>query len=58
MGKHSPSAIASGAGFAADIWIRIDKAVKKGVINRGTADRKKSRLAIALNKATAAAPAK
>ncbi len=29
MGKHSPSAIASGAGFAADIWIRIDKAVKK-----------------------------
>lgn len=32
----------------------LDKAVKKGVIKRGTADRKKSRLAIALNKATAA----
>jgi len=33
----------------------LDKAVKKGVIKRGTADRKKSRLTIALNKATAAA---
>ena len=35
----------------------LDKAVKKGVIKRATADRKKSRLAIALNKATAAAAA-
>ncbi len=33
---------------------QLDKAVKKGVIKRGTADRKKSRLTIALNKATAA----
>lgn len=32
----------------------LDKAVKKGVIKRGTANRKKSRLALALNKATAA----
>lgn len=32
----------------------IDKAVKKGVLKRGTADRKKSRLALALNRATAA----
>lgn len=32
----------------------LDKAVKKGVIKRNTADRKKSRLAIALNRATAA----
>ncbi len=31
----------------------LDKAVKKGVIKRNTADRKKSRLTIALNKATA-----
>ena len=29
----------------------LDKAVKKGVIKRGTADRKKSRLTLALNKA-------
>ncbi|MSU26947.1 MAG: 30S ribosomal protein S20 [Pedosphaera sp.] len=36
----------------------LDKAVKKGVIKRNTADRKKSRLTIALNKATAAAAAK
>ena len=35
----------------------FDKAVKKGVIKRGTADRKKSRLALALNRATAAAAA-
>lgn len=34
----------------------LDKAVKKGVIKRNTANRKKSRLTIALNKA--AAPAK
>lgn len=33
----------------------LDKAVKKGVIKRGTADRKKSRLTLALNKALAAA---
>ncbi|MFM8469204.1 MAG: 30S ribosomal protein S20 [Limisphaerales bacterium] len=33
----------------------LDKAAKKGVIKRGTADRKKSRLTIALNKAMAAA---
>lgn len=33
----------------------LDKAVKKGVLKRNTADRKKSRLTIALNKATAAA---
>lgn len=33
----------------------LDKAVKRGVIKRNTADRKKSRLTIALNKATAAA---
>lgn len=33
----------------------LDKAVKKGVMKRNTADRKKSRLTIALNKATAAA---
>ena len=32
----------------------LDKAVKKGVVKRGTADRKKSRLALALNRATAA----
>lgn len=32
----------------------LDKAVKKGVIKRGTADRKKSRLTLALNRATAA----
>ncbi len=32
----------------------LDKAVKKGVIKRGTADRKKSRLTLALNKAKAA----
>ena len=32
----------------------LDKAVKKGVVKRGTANRKKSRLALALNKATAA----
>jgi len=31
----------------------LDKAVKKGVIKRGTADRKKSRLALALNRVTA-----
>ncbi|MEN9572564.1 MAG: Ribosomal protein [Verrucomicrobiota bacterium] len=36
----------------------LDKAVKKGVVKRGTADRKKSRLTIALNKATAATAAK
>lgn len=38
----------------------LDKAVKKGVIKRATANRKKSRLALALNRATAAAatPAK
>ena len=36
----------------------LDKAVKKGVIKRGTANRKKSRMTIALNKATASAPAK
>lgn len=35
----------------------LDKAVKKGVIKRNTANRRKSRLAIALNKATAAAAA-
>jgi small subunit ribosomal protein S20 len=35
----------------------LDKAVKKGVVKRNTADRKKSRLTIALNKATAAAAA-
>ena len=34
---------------------QLDKAVKKGVIKRGTADRKKSRLSLALNRATAAA---
>jgi small subunit ribosomal protein S20 len=33
----------------------LDKAVKKGVVKRNTADRRKSRLTIALNKATAAA---
>ena len=33
----------------------LDKAVKNGVIKRGTADRKKSRLTLALNRATAAA---
>jgi len=31
----------------------LDKAVKKGVIKRGTADRKKSRLALALNRVAA-----
>ena len=36
----------------------LDKSVKKGVIKRGTADRKKSRLALALNRATAAAAKK
>ena len=35
---------------------KLDKAVKKGVIKRNTANRKKSRLALALNRA-AAAPA-
>ena len=35
----------------------LDKAVNKGVIKRNTADRKKSRLTIALNTATAAATA-
>jgi small subunit ribosomal protein S20 len=34
---------------------QLDKAVKNGVIKRGTADRKKSRLTLALNRATAAA---
>ncbi len=33
----------------------LDKAVKKGVIKRETADRKKSRLTLTLNRATAAA---
>lgn len=32
----------------------MDKAAKKGVIKKGTVDRKKSRLAIQLNKAAAA----
>ncbi len=35
----------------------LDKAVKKGVIKRGTANRKKSRLSLALNRANAAAAA-
>lgn len=35
----------------------IDKAAKKGVIPKGRADRKKSRLAKRLNKAAAAKPA-
>ncbi len=35
---------------------QLDKAVKKGVVKRGTADRKKSRLALALNRAAAAKP--
>jgi small subunit ribosomal protein S20 len=33
----------------------MDKAAKKGVLKKGTVDRKKSRLAIRLNKAAAAA---
>ncbi len=36
----------------------LDKAVKKGVIQRNTANRKKSRLALALNRATAPTAAK
>jgi small subunit ribosomal protein S20 len=36
---------------------KLDKAVKKGVVKRGTADRKKSRLTLALNRAKAAAAA-
>lgn len=36
----------------------LDKAVKKGVIKRETANRKKSRLTLTLNRATAAAAAK
>ncbi len=48
--KQDTSAAALRAAISA-----LDKAVKKGVVKRGTADRKKSRLAIALNKATAAA---
>ena len=32
----------------------LDKAVKKGVIKRSTADRRKSRLTLALNRAAAA----
>ncbi len=36
----------------------LDKAVKKGVVKRATANRKKSRLALALNRATAATAAK
>ena len=37
---------------------RLDKAVKTGVVKRGTADRKKSRLTLALNRASAAAAKK
>ena len=33
---------------------QLDKAVKMGVVKRGTADRKKSRLTLALSRATAA----
>lgn len=33
----------------------LDRAVKKGVMKRNTADRRKSRLTLALNKATAVA---
>ncbi|MBI5800836.1 MAG: 30S ribosomal protein S20 [Verrucomicrobia bacterium] len=35
----------------------LDKAVKKGVIKRSTANRRKSRLALALNRANAASAA-
>jgi ribosomal protein S20 len=35
----------------------IDKAAKRGVIPKGRADRKKSRLALRLQKTAAAAPA-
>ncbi|MBI3880457.1 MAG: 30S ribosomal protein S20 [Verrucomicrobia bacterium] len=37
-----------------DVASAYDKAVKSGVIKRGTADRKKSRLTLRLNRAAAA----
>ena len=53
------SVVAKEATAPADLraaFSKLDKAVKKGVIKRNTANRKKSRLALALNRA-AAAPA-
>lgn len=54
--KFRASIVAPSDASPADLRAAIstlDKAVKKGVVKRGTADRKKSRLTLALNKATA-----
>ena len=49
-GKTDDAKVALSAAVAA-----LDKAAKKGVIHRAKADRKKSRLSLCLNRATASA---
>ena len=60
--KKARTAVASGDGEAATVQVletsrQLDKAASKGIVHKRTAARRKSRLAKAANKVTAAAAA-